>query len=80
MNPETGVVTDAEYGHKITAEQVDKYKELSAEKLKQAELREQTRLDKPGFIDKIIEGIARVTKKKQAKIIQKTHAQKQSIK
>lgn len=80
MDPDTGIVTDTEYGHRISTEQAETYKQLSAEKLKQAELREQARLDKPGFIDRIINGIARATKKKQTKIIQKIHAHKQSTK
>jgi len=85
MDPESGVVTDSTYRLPQNPKIKKELQKLSAENLKRAEERENERLNEPGLIDKLMDGIDKVkkllagkkNKKQQQQIIQnKTQNQK----
>ena len=85
MDPETGIVTDSAYRLPQNPKIKKELQKHSAENLKRAEERENKRLNEPGLIDKLLNGIDKVKKllagkkntKQQQQIIQnKTQNQK----
>jgi len=78
MDPESGVVTDSTYRLPQNPKIKKELQKLSAENLKRAEERENKRLNEPGLIDKLLNGIDKVKKLLAGNVAQK--AQQQTIK
>ncbi|MBR2412463.1 MAG: hypothetical protein IKB10_02240 [Alphaproteobacteria bacterium] len=78
MDPETGIVTDSAYRLPQNPKIKKELQKHSAENLKRAEERENKRLNEPGLIDKLLNGIDKVKKLLAGNVAQK--AQQQTIK